>query len=104
MSSEVKELLPTSQEIWKSYAQIPSEEMWSIETIIIPLKQILYYHEAGIFINSSQALLLIEKYEELLRKGIYNVTEVAYLSGFSSCSYFCKSFKQKYKYIPSRLI
>jgi AraC-like DNA-binding protein len=46
----------------------------------------------------------LEQSSELLRKGIYNVTEVAYLSGFSSCSYFCKSFKQKYKYIPSRLI
>ncbi len=46
----------------------------------------------------------LEQSSELLRKGIYNVTEVAYLSGFSSSSYFCKSFKQKYKYIPSRLI
>ena len=46
----------------------------------------------------------LEQSSELLRKGIYNVTEVAYLSGFSSCSYFCKSFKQKYKYIPSLLI
>ncbi len=46
----------------------------------------------------------LEQSSVLLRKGIYNVTEVAYLSGFSSCSYFCKSFKKKYKYIPSRLI
>ena len=46
----------------------------------------------------------LEQSSELLRKGIYNITEVAYLSGFSSSSYFCKSFKQKYKYIPSRLI
>lgn len=66
LPTRVEELLPTSQEIWKSYAQIPSEEMWSIETIIIPLKQILYYHETGIIDKSSQALLLIEKYEELL--------------------------------------
>lgn len=62
----VEDLLPTSEQIWKSYAAIPSEELWSIETINIPLKQILYYHEAGIFNNSSHALLLIEKYDELL--------------------------------------
>jgi len=66
LPTEVEELLPTSQEIWTSYAQIPSEEMWSIETIVIPLKQILYYHETGIINKSSKALLLIEKYEELL--------------------------------------
>ncbi len=62
----VEDLIPTSEQIWKSYASIPSEELWSIETINIPLKQILYYHEAGIFNDSSQALQLIEKYEELL--------------------------------------
>jgi len=48
-------------------------------------------------------LYRLEQAYKLLRKGTYNVTEVAYLSGFSSCSYFCKSFKKKYKYIPSRL-
>ena len=45
----------------------------------------------------------LEKSMEFFNRGIYNVTEIAYLSGFSSSSYFCKSFKKKYRYLPSRL-
>ena len=66
LPEEVEELLTTAEQIWKSYARIPSEELWSIETINIPLKQILYYHETGIFNEPSQALKLLEKYEELM--------------------------------------
>ena len=62
----VEDLLPISKNIWESYAIIPSDEMWSMETINIPLKQIQYYHEAGLFNDQHQASVLIEKYEQLL--------------------------------------
>lgn len=62
----IEELIPTSRDIWQAYARIPSDEMWSIETINIPLKQILYYHEAGLFSEPTQALGLLEKYQQVL--------------------------------------
>lgn len=66
LPEEVEALLPTAAQIWKLYARIPSEELWSIETINIPLRQIRYYHETGIFSKPSQAIKLLDKYKELL--------------------------------------
>lgn len=42
-----------------------------------------------------------KKAAELLESKAHSVTEVAYLSGFSSLSYFSTSFKQYYGYLPT---
>ncbi|ANH80507.1 hybrid sensor histidine kinase/response regulator [Niabella ginsenosidivorans] len=42
-----------------------------------------------------------KKAAELLERKEHSVTEVAYLSGFSSLSYFSTSFKQYYGYLPT---
>ena len=39
--------------------------------------------------------------QELLKKGEKNVSEIAYDSGFSSLSYFSKSFKDEFGYSPN---
>ena len=39
--------------------------------------------------------------QELLKKGQKNVSEIAYDSGFSSLSYFSKSFKDEFGYSPN---
>ena len=62
----VAELLPLSENIWKAYAMIPSDEIWTDETINILLKQVLYYYETGIFKNRSQALLLLDQYQKVV--------------------------------------
>jgi DNA-binding response OmpR family regulator/nitrogen-specific signal transduction histidine kinase len=43
----------------------------------------------------------LEKAKELLAQGNYNVTEVAYMVGFSSQSYFTKSFQKHFGTPPS---
>jgi TolB-like protein/AraC-like DNA-binding protein/Tfp pilus assembly protein PilF len=40
--------------------------------------------------------LRLEKAKELLREGTYNVSEVAFMVGFSSTSYFIKCFRETY--------
>jgi len=46
----------------------------------------------------------LEKARDYLKSGVYNVSEAAYLSGFNSLSYFSKSFKGKYRQMPSRWV
>ena len=41
--------------------------------------------------------------KELLSSGLYSVTEVSSLSGFSALPYFCREFKKKYGISPSVL-
>ena len=45
----------------------------------------------------------LEKAKELLRTDKYNVTEVAYMVGFSSQSYFTKSFQKHFGFPPSNV-
>lgn len=39
--------------------------------------------------------------KDLLSSGMYSVTEVASMSGFSALAYFCREFKKKYGFPPS---
>lgn len=49
-------------------------------------------------------LVRLEKSKELLRDKKGNITEVAYMCGFSSQSYFTKSFTQQFAISPSQFI
>lgn len=51
------------------------------------------------YINS----LRLNHAKELLSSGMYSVSEVANLSGFSALSYFCREFKKMYGISPSVL-
>ena len=44
---------------------------------------------------------IVREAQELLKKGEKNVSEIAYDSGFSSLSYFSKSFKDEFGYSPN---
>ncbi len=46
----------------------------------------------------------LRKAEELLRTGVYNVSEVAYMTGFSQPNYFSKVYKRFFGYSPNELI
>ena len=43
----------------------------------------------------------LSKALELLEKQQNNISEIAYLTGFSSPAYFSKCFQKKYKILPS---
>lgn len=45
----------------------------------------------------------LERALELLQKGAGNVTEVAFMTGFSSPAYFSKCFSEKFKYSPAEV-
>jgi hypothetical protein len=49
------ELLVTAREIYETYLQIPSVEIWTDETSSSTLKQIEYYWEAGLFQDTETA-------------------------------------------------
>lgn len=48
--------------------------------------------------------LRFSRARELLDSGLYTVTDVALLAGFSTASYFSKEFKKKYGISPSRYL
>ena len=56
----------TGSKLWKKYIKLPSIEIWTSETIIVTLKQLNYYLDAGLFASPSLAKDLIDKYIRLL--------------------------------------
>ena len=66
LPAKVEELIPITGKIWEAYARTPSEEIWTSETVNILLKQILYYYEAGILKSRSQALTVLEQYQQVI--------------------------------------
>ena len=63
MSDYSKEL---ASKIVASYNKIHSSEVWALETINSVLRQIEYYHEAGIFENQEDPGHLCDAFEQLL--------------------------------------
>ncbi len=62
-----QEMIALGQRIWNKFCQIPSTEIWAQETTVVTLRQIEYYHDCGYFENPSDALLIIDEFEQLLR-------------------------------------
>lgn len=61
------EMIEMAQKAAQFYAEVPSTEIWTEETISSTLKQIKFYWEAGMFENMDQALLLLEELRLLVR-------------------------------------
>ena len=57
---------PVSKKIIQIYSQIPTTEIWNIESINSSLRQIEFYREAGSFTSVEDVKLLYDKTEELI--------------------------------------
>jgi hypothetical protein len=59
-------LLDLAQKASLAYSEVPSTEIWTEETIASTLKQIKFYHEAGLFEKTSDALGVIDELKQLV--------------------------------------
>ncbi len=56
------ELIATARDIYETYLQIPSVEIWTEETASSTLKQIEYYWESGLFESTEIALAVCDDF------------------------------------------
>lgn len=63
----VEEASEIGKKVWRKYVKLPSIEIWTSETIIVTLKQLSYYIDAGLFADPSLGKHLLEKYISLLK-------------------------------------
>lgn len=56
------------RKVTELYAQIPSEEIWTKRAFAVTLDEIQYFVKADLFQDLKEALLLLDKMEELLEK------------------------------------
>ena len=57
---------PKFQTIASQYLQLPSEEIWSYETLFSTLYQIKYYQESGLFKNQNEFQAVMDDYDMLI--------------------------------------
>ena len=57
---------PKFQSIASQYLQLPSEEIWSYETLFSTLYQIKYYQESGLFKNNHEFQAVMDDYDMLI--------------------------------------
>jgi hypothetical protein len=58
-------LVQMAHHLYKEYLTIPSVEVWTDETVLTGIKQILFYFESGI-LTSEQTLILLEEYKQMI--------------------------------------
>lgn len=58
--------LPASKKIINLYHNVPMTEIWNIESLNSSLRQICFYHEAGLIKNSTTTKMLLDKLELLI--------------------------------------
>ena len=58
----------------------------------------------GLKVNEYIKICRLKKAAELLAQGRYKINEVAYLTGFSSASYFATSFLKQFNITPSNFV
>lgn len=63
----VQEASLIGRKVWQKYIKLPCVEIWTSETIIVTLKQLSYYMDAGLFAHPSLGKQLLEKYIDLIR-------------------------------------
>ena len=61
-----KDLLGLGKQVWESYINIPSTEIWSEETINVTLRQIEFMYDCGKFKSKDDALLLYDDFREVI--------------------------------------
>ncbi|MDO1445097.1 hypothetical protein Q0590_02485 [Rhodocytophaga aerolata] len=61
------EYMKLSNAISDSYFQTPGVEIWNEETTNSTLRQIYYYHEAGLFADPAIPLALVDQLEQLVK-------------------------------------
>lgn len=59
------EIQSVTKQIYTSYTQVKSHEIWNYETIHSTINQILYYKDLG-YITAKQAIIIFDKLKELL--------------------------------------
>ena len=62
----LESLQKTGQQIIETYNQIPSVEIWSVETLNSSLRQIEYYKDSGVFKKKDTVLHLYNQLEQLI--------------------------------------
>ena len=96
-------ILPAIERIHQSYTSgTPSvSELAALCSVSPEYFRMLFKKKYGTspikYINS----LRLNHSKELLSSGMYSVSEVSSLSGFSALPYFCREFKKKYGVSPS---
>lgn len=61
-----KDTLKIARKIIDLYVQVPSTEVWTEDTIVSTLKQVLFYWEAGLFMNKKDAVLICDEMHEMM--------------------------------------
>jgi transcriptional regulator with XRE-family HTH domain len=60
------EYFALGQQILREYNQIPSVELWNIESVNSTISQIEYYRDAGLFENRKDMLTVIDSLQEVM--------------------------------------
>lgn len=61
-----QQIIDKVHEIYESYNQIPSIEIWSEDTLNSTLKQVEYYSGSGLFLSKADALEVIDEVEKMI--------------------------------------
>jgi transcriptional regulator with XRE-family HTH domain len=56
-----KAIFDIAADIYRTYAAIPSSEIWTEETINSTIKQIRFYHDSGLFSSNADALKVVDE-------------------------------------------
>ena len=60
-------LVELAQKASLAYSEVPTTEIWTEETIASTLKQIKFYHEAGLFAHTEDAIGVIDELNQLIQ-------------------------------------
>ncbi|MBC7694794.1 MAG: hypothetical protein H7141_05025 [Burkholderiales bacterium] len=59
--------LQLAVDIYKTYLQLPSTEIWTVDTIHTTIKQIDYYFESGAFLEKEDAILVLLELKKMVQ-------------------------------------
>ncbi len=108
-------VLNTKDEDFMMLLMTYTENIWSHTTVSVnDFEENLGFSKSKLYrtmmnlVGKSPNMFLrdyrLNKALELLKKQNYNISEIAYQTGFSSPAYFSKCFHKKYEILPSNLI
>jgi len=62
-----QDLLDLAKAQWEAFSKINSIEIWNDTTVMSFIKQIDYYYEAGLFSNREEALVICDRFHEMMK-------------------------------------